>query len=230
MAKTIETPVGNAPLIPVMLIMVGGYLAWYGVHYWRQDLKWPSDPLKSVLTGKGVPPSTAVPTVQAGLTSAVSAATAGTGGGGSGSGGTGNNSGGTTTGSAIADAALKYQGQGYTYGGPADKPGNWDCSSFVSYVLGHDLHQPLPGGHWGDPGFPPHAHGPTTGSYLVFGSPINRGQVQAGDLIVWNSHMAIATSNSQAISAHDPLIGTTVVGLDGENAAHGGGAQFRRVA
>lgn len=224
MAKTIGTPVGNAPLIPVMLIMVGGYFAWFGVHYWRQDLKWPSDPLKSVLTGKGVPAAKPVPTVQAELASAVSAHASGS------NSSSNSSSSGSTTGSAIADAALKYQGQGYTYGGPADKPGNWDCSSFVSYVLGHDLHMPLPGGHWGDPGFPPHTHGPTTGSYLVFGSPISRGQVQAGDLIVWNDHIAIATSSSQAISAHDPLIGTTVVGIDSENAGHGGGAQFRRVA
>lgn len=48
--------IGNAPIIPVVLILIGGYLAWFGVHYWRQDVTWPSDPVKSVLQGKGVPP------------------------------------------------------------------------------------------------------------------------------------------------------------------------------
>jgi hypothetical protein len=48
--------IGNAPIIPVVLILIGGYLAWFGIHYWRQDITWPSDPVKSVLQGKGVPP------------------------------------------------------------------------------------------------------------------------------------------------------------------------------
>lgn len=34
------------------------YLAWFGVHYWRTDQKWPTDPIKSVLQGKGVPSAT----------------------------------------------------------------------------------------------------------------------------------------------------------------------------
>lgn len=51
----IKTPVGNAPVIPVAMIITGFYLAWFGVHYWRRDVKWPSDPVKSVLQGKGVP-------------------------------------------------------------------------------------------------------------------------------------------------------------------------------
>lgn len=75
MAKTIGTPLGSAPLIPVMLIMVGGYLAWFGVHYWRTDTKWPSDPVKSVITGKGVPAASKPPTVQAELAAALSSAT-----------------------------------------------------------------------------------------------------------------------------------------------------------
>ena len=45
----------SAPVIPILLIGIGGYLAWFGVHYWRGDLKWPSDPIKSVLQGKGLP-------------------------------------------------------------------------------------------------------------------------------------------------------------------------------
>lgn len=56
---------GRAPVIPVILIGVGGYLAWFGIHYWRRDVKWPSDPVKSVLTGKGPPdPGTAPATYE----------------------------------------------------------------------------------------------------------------------------------------------------------------------
>jgi hypothetical protein len=42
-------------VIPVVLIGAGMYLAWFGVHYWGSDTKWPSDPVKAVLQGKPVP-------------------------------------------------------------------------------------------------------------------------------------------------------------------------------
>jgi len=53
----VKTPVGDAPVIPLGLILIGGYLAWFGIHYFKSDLKWPSDPVKSVLQGKGLPGS-----------------------------------------------------------------------------------------------------------------------------------------------------------------------------
>jgi hypothetical protein len=51
----IRTPVGTAPLIPVVLIGIGAYLCWFGIHYWDSDTKWPTDPVKAVLTGKPLP-------------------------------------------------------------------------------------------------------------------------------------------------------------------------------
>src|SRR5258708_3854601 len=68
----LKTPVGDAPLIPLLLIMTGGYLAWFGVHYWRdQKTIWPTDVPKSVLQGKGVPvPVPAPSTAQADIASA----------------------------------------------------------------------------------------------------------------------------------------------------------------
>src|SRR5579859_4190005 len=42
-------------LIPLSILGIGVYLAWFGVHYWASDTKWPSDPVKAVLTGKGIP-------------------------------------------------------------------------------------------------------------------------------------------------------------------------------
>ena len=79
-STTVETPVGRAPIIPVLLIALGGSLAWFlGVHYWRQDLKWPSDPIKAALQGKGLPASSPPPAVSASLTADITAASGTTG-------------------------------------------------------------------------------------------------------------------------------------------------------
>ena len=83
----------TAPIIPILLIGIGGYLAWFGVHYWRQDLKWPSDPIRAALQGKGLPASSPAPAVSASLAADVSQVAASSGstttasGGGKGDGG-----------------------------------------------------------------------------------------------------------------------------------------------
>jgi cell wall-associated NlpC family hydrolase len=124
-----------------------------------------------------------------------------------------------TTSSGIANDALQYQGQGYVWGGNASKPGDWDCSSFVSYVLGHDLGMALPGGHWGESGFPPSTHGPTTLSYLSWSGAKtignNPASAQAGDLCVWQSHMGIATGGGNMVSALDEAEGTKQTTIKG---------------
>ncbi len=45
----------GTPALPASLIVAGGYLAWFGIHYWRTDVAWPSDPVKAVLTGRPIP-------------------------------------------------------------------------------------------------------------------------------------------------------------------------------
>ncbi len=215
----ITTPGGGSPVIPVTILIIGGYIAWFAVHYFKTDTKWPTDPIKDILTGKGLPVPTytgeqqRIGAVAGQVSKFASGATS--------TSGVGTN--------AIAAAAQKYVGEGYVWGGNAAQPGQWDCSSFVSYVLGHDLGLSLPGGHWGDPGFPPNSHGPTTGSYLLYGGPIDRGAVQAGDLVVWSSHIGIAISNSQIISARDPQEGTGVSGIDATTTSLGETAFYRRV-
>jgi len=184
------------PIVPVILTGAGAYLAWFGVHYWGSDTKWPTDPVKDVLQGKPIRPATGQ------VTAAQAAASAGQ--------GTPAQDTAVVTGSPIAADALRYAGQGYTWGGPADKPGNWDCSSFVSYVLGHDLRMGLPGGKWGDPGFPPHAHGPTTLNYMLFGTGVDYGREQPGDLVVSAEHMGIVIGGGKMISAQDPQLGTGI--------------------
>jgi cell wall-associated NlpC family hydrolase len=219
MAKEIKTPLGNAPVLPLLMIVAGGYLAWFGIHYWRRDVRWPSDPIKAVLQGKPIPDPGAVQPASAQLTADIQSY----------SGGASPTAGGTATGNSIADDALKYKGEGYVWGGNASKPGQWDCSSFVSYVLGHDLGLPLPGGHWNDPGFPPNAHGPTTVQYLLYGQQIARNQVGAGDLVVWQTHIGIAISGQDIISARDPAEGTGTSGIEGTSSSLGETAHYRRV-
>lgn len=54
----IRTPAGSAPVVPVILLGIGGYLAWFGIHYWKSDVKWPTTPVKDILQGKGLPDAT----------------------------------------------------------------------------------------------------------------------------------------------------------------------------
>jgi len=223
MAPTVETPVGRAPVIPVVLIGAGFYLAWFAIHYWGSDTKYPTDPVKAVLTGKPLP-RPAGQTSAASVAAAVETQAQATAGGTSAPGGSP-----TSTGSAIADDALKYVGAGYVWGGPADVPGQWDCSSFVSYVLGNDLRMALPGGgHFGDAGYPPGSHGPTTLNYLLYGTPVNLGEALPGDLVVSTVHMGIVTGGGKMVSAQDPQLGVGVAGyLSG---FPGGTPSVRRVS
>jgi NlpC/P60 family len=120
----------------------------------------------------------------------------------------------------VAAAAARYEGAGYVYGGTASRVGDWDCSSFVSYVLGHDLSLQLPGGRWGAPGFPPAAHGPVVLSYAAWAGATTVTTVQAGDLCVWpgagpNGHIGVAVSGTQMVSALNPQQGTVRTPIGG---------------
>lgn len=219
----IETPFGDAPIIPVLLLGIGGYLAWFGAHYFKSDTTWPTDPIKSALTTGAIaaPTYTQEQQQQANLSTYITSVE---------SGGSSASSITANTGNAISDDAMKYVGSGYVYGGNADKIGNWDCSSFVSYVLGHDLSIPLPGGIWGGPGMPPSTHGPTTGSYALYGAQIDQSQVEAGDLVVWSTHMGIAISNTEIVSAQDEQLGVGTSSIAGTTSSLGEpDPRFRRV-
>lgn len=57
----------RAPVIPLLLLGIGAYFAWFATHYWARDrgdigagtgTLWPSDPIKQALQGKGLPAAT----------------------------------------------------------------------------------------------------------------------------------------------------------------------------
>lgn len=122
----------------------------------------------------------------------------------------------TVNAGAIANDALRYNGAGYQYGGsPANGIGRWDCSSFVSWVMGHDLKMSIPmypnGTYTGS------AHGPTAAQYLFWSGAkaVNRSSAGAGDLACWLTHIGIVISGNQMISAYDTAKGTLVTAIDG---------------
>lgn len=128
--------------------------------------------------------------------------------------------GGTASGIVIANTFMGYQGHQYRYGGAPgrDGKGPWDCSSSSNWVLSHDLGLPWPGTGRYD-GL---THGPPTGAWAAWflahsggTTTVKRNQVQAGDVIVWATHMGVAITDTQMVSAENPKNGTLVGAIDG---------------
>jgi len=178
----------SVPGIPVAIIAAGGILAWSGIY--NQTL---TSSLGSILTGKA-------PTAGPQTVTPVSASAAP-----------------GTTDSAVANDAMKYAGSSYVWGGApgtqAGVDGGTDCSGFVNMVLGRDLKQPIPGYAAG--AYTGSEHGPSTVSYLAWGgvSGITESQLQAGDLVVWETHMGISLGGTQMISALDTASGVKVTSI-----------------
>jgi len=126
--------------------------------------------------------------------------------------------GGTATGQQIAVDALAYQGHPYCFGGSQSAStngcpaGTWDCSSFVNWVIGHDLGLAIPGFAAGT--YDGTSHGPSTLAWLAsIGTLVTRipkASAGAGDIFCWQTHMGIATGPDSMISAQTPSSGTAV--------------------
>jgi cell wall-associated NlpC family hydrolase len=215
----VKTPAGDAPVIPLLMIGFGGYLIWFGVKYWRGagPAVWPSFPIKSVLQGKGLPAPEPAPPVEAQLASYEQQVAQNI----------GPTGGGTIGGTAISTDALRYAGHCYAFGGAARKGnGCWDCSSFVNWVIGHDLNLAIPGVPAGK--YDGSSHGPPVANWLT--TPLCRGVTapQPGDLAIWgpNAHMGVVIGGGKMISALNPALGTRVTDIA---AAHTGVPVFRRL-
>jgi cell wall-associated NlpC family hydrolase len=124
----------------------------------------------------------------------------------------------------IASDALRYRGVPYVWGASGPPSLGWDCSGFVSWVLGHDLGFALPGG-WTDYGV---THGPVVSDYIAWGGAVPVDSPGPGDLCCFGPdvHIGIAVSGSQMISALNPSLGTRVGAIEG---AAPGQLVFRRV-
>lgn len=126
----------------------------------------------------------------------------------------------TSTGSAIADDALKYQGTPYRYGGATPQAG-FDCSGLIYYVLGHDL---------GIKGVPR-----TIGAQNLWpgATTIGASQAQPGDLVLWpygvgpDAHGGIVVGAGEYVNA--PYTGTVVRVDPIPSTLHGGPPVYRRV-
>jgi cell wall-associated NlpC family hydrolase len=86
-------------------------------------------------------------------------------------------------------------------------------------VVGRDLRQPIPG--YGPGAYTGATHGPNTLSYLLWGGvvTISRSELQAGDLLVWQSHMGISLGGDQMISSLDTKDGVKVTSIEGGSPA-----------
>jgi len=184
--------------LPLAYLAVGGILVWSGVENTPV-----TDVLRSLSRGQApaagpYPPDTSG-VGQAGITITGAGATA--------------------TGQAIAQDALQYKGASYVWGGaPANGIGNWDCSSFCNWVIGHDMDMAIPGNPAGT--YTGQSHGAVTGQWLIWGGCTTVGHsgsaAVAGDLCVWQTHMGIAIGGGQMISAQTPGPDQTLVSaIDG---------------
>jgi len=128
---------------------------------------------------------------------------------------------GSATGTAIAQDALQYKDAGYVWdGAPALGIGNWDCSSFCNWVIGHDEGMAIPEFPAGT--YDGSSHGPSsfiwaawTGCQTIGHDP---SAAQAGDLCIWMNavgHIGIAIGGGQMISALDQTDGTKVTPISG---------------
>jgi cell wall-associated NlpC family hydrolase len=112
--------------------------------------------------------------------------------------------GGSSTG--LAASAIAHVGHYYLYGGAPGKDGSqpWDCSSMVNYLASRENGLAIPG--YGAGKYDGTSHGPTTTQWAIWDglTHVSREQVQAGDVIVWATHMGIAVSNTQMVSALNP--------------------------
>jgi len=116
--------------------------------------------------------------------------------------------GGSSTGNAISDDALRYVGTWrYVWGGAPGSGQSGDCSSFANAVIGRDLGLAIPlykpGAYHGQ------SHGPNTLIWLAWSGAftIKRQDAAAGDLAVWQTHMGIFTGPSTVVSALDVQLG-----------------------
>jgi hypothetical protein len=170
------------PLIPVIILGTGTYLTWYGIHYWRSASKYPTDPIKSVLQGKGVPAPT-------GQTSAASLFTT------------------AAPGTATASTAASAAATGITTAPTADAAKNQAVGQLVAAAYGWSEAQNAT--EWNDlvklwnqeSGWSNSATNPTSGAYGI-AQALGHGAGTATQGSVTNQYGGYGISNAMAQAAN----------------------------
>lgn len=120
---------------------------------------------------------------------------------------------------AIAQAALASIGHCYFYSGAPGPRGLdcWDCSSATNWWIGAVAGQAIPDFPAGT--YDGREHGPSTLGWLGWIGqgvyPLQRQDVGAGDIICWTTHMGVAVSNTEMVSALNPTATTLRTAIDG---------------
>jgi cell wall-associated NlpC family hydrolase len=97
-----------------------------------------------------------------------------------------------TTGEKAVDVALRYLGTPYSWAGAS--PAGFDCSGFVMYVYGK-LGIDLPHSSW---------------MLWSVGRPVDRGHLQAGDIVFFNGQSHVGIYIGQGRFVHSPHTGDVV--------------------
>jgi hypothetical protein len=166
--------------IAVAAIGAGSLFIWSGIKGWSI-----TGTLGDIVTGKRPNQSSAYP-----LSTGENA---------------GSSSSGGNTGNALADSMLSHLGHLYKYGGAPGKDGSkpWDCSSCVNWNAS-SIGLAIPG--YGAGKYDGSVHGPPTGLWAVWPGiqTVHKGQIIAGDIIIWPTHMGVAISPTEMVSATGP--------------------------
>src|SRR5712691_8342305 len=124
----------------------------------------------------------------------------------------------------IAGNFQRYIGHAYGFGGAPGPDGSkpWDCSSAISWNLGHDFNMKLPGAI--QAGYSGRTHGPVVLQYATWLKARTVAKPQAGVLCIWagagaGGHIGIATGPDHMISALNPSLGTIMTPIQGTGPA-----------
>jgi cell wall-associated NlpC family hydrolase len=134
----------------------------------------------------------------------------------------------------ILSDAERYVGHPYRFGGSSNPSTGWDCSSFASWVLGHDLGLALPGGSWASTTNSGQSHGDVASMFanLPGAHPVgsNPAQIMPGDVLVWPDHVGFGVGPNKMFSAYGTNFGTIFSNAQASGGLtimrYGAGAQF----